>query len=532
MDVTQQILGLLIAVISFVHLCWGDTEKLKHRKKTLLILASIAGVAVALSGFFKDAPATVQSVETTVREASTEAVSTLSDSGEIITRRVFREEISPYLNLQQTGVDSVLEAGLVYAVAGQYEKSISSYREFISSNQQPSTEQAKGYFYIGYVFSMQKEDDSALVAYDMSIELDSTRYQTWSNRGLVLERQGHLQKAIESHLTAIGLDSTSYGNWNNLGVAYSEAKQSSEAIECFDRAIVISPDKPSAWNNRAISLWDAGRLEGALASYDSALVRQPDICCAWAAKGMILAMTDSLEAAKGCYEQAVAADRCNADIRWGLAHVLRGLKRNDEALEQYTVAIALDPEHSDSWLERGETYAFMGELKKALNDADSAIASSTTGVRVWRLRAEMLGALGRHDEAIDAYDRVLALDSNDIVAWNNRGLALSKLDRNDDAAASFAMAVHRVPQNPNLLCGWGSALLEVHMYEEALDRLDNSLRLQSDQGTAWYLRAVALYRLNRNDDALLSSDSAIKYGWGEVDSIDSLRASILCRLQQ
>uniref|UniRef100_UPI00359387A9 tetratricopeptide repeat protein n=1 Tax=Microcoleus sp. TaxID=44472 RepID=UPI00359387A9 len=182
----------------------------------------------------------------------------------------------------------------------------------------------------------QSNFQEALTFYERSIELNYNQPEVWEKRGLVLQKLGDYQGAIDSNNTASTLyrylanpesasvpqSTEGFFNPSNIKPSYDKAlefqadddetwydrcdeqyyeRDFEEASASYDKALEIKPDSYEAWFNRGLALRKLGRLEEAIASYDKALEIKPDLHEAWNNRGIILC--DHLKE----YEKAIAS---------------------------------------------------------------------------------------------------------------------------------------------------------------------------------------------------------------------------------
>lgn len=82
----------------------------------------------------------------------------------------------------------------------------------------------------------------------------------------------------------------------------------------------------------------------------------------------------------------------------------------DEAVRQYTGAIALDPSNHVLYSNRSAAYAKMGNYAQALEDANKTVSLNPTWSKGYSRKGSALAYLGRCDEAIAAYEKGLELE--------------------------------------------------------------------------------------------------------------------------
>jgi len=227
--------------------------------------------------------------------------------------------------------------------------------------------------------------------------------------------------------------------------------------------------------DQAVALHRQGRLDEAEKIYARILKSVPDQVETLQLMTQLKLATGKPADALRLMTTAVAARPNSPDALVLLGHVLRRLKREDEALVNFDKALALEPRHIDALgcrgdallsrrqgaealqcfdkilsidarhpearVNRGAALAMLGRYEEALAEFDFVLAAMPQHGMALYNRANALAALGREAESLAVYDRVLAIAPQHAVAWNSRGHALLALKRHADAIASFDKAI-------------------------------------------------------------------------------------------
>jgi predicted O-linked N-acetylglucosamine transferase (SPINDLY family) len=156
------------------------------------------------------------------------------------------------------------------------------------------------------------------------------------------------------------------------------------------------------------------------------------------------------------------------------------LKRLPEALASYGQALAGDPRHAATLLNRAFLLQEAGQINAALADYDKAIASAPDSARAWNGRGSVLQALKRNGEALAHFDKAIELDPASADAHANRAL-LRWADQGDHAGATADLRA-ALAINPDQPYARGE-LLHLKMYgaewddfESEASALDNAVR--------------------------------------------------------
>lgn len=101
---------------------------------------------------------------------------------------------------------------------------------------------------------------------------------------------------------------------------------------------------------------------------------------------------------------------------------------------------------SISYYEQGNSFLKQGKNAEAVQQYNLALSIDPTLSVAWYNKAIALDRLGRYSDALEAYHRTLALSPNDDTAWNNMGILLDKMGKYDEALDAYQ---HALLINPN-----------------------------------------------------------------------------------
>ncbi|OLR92524.1 tetratricopeptide repeat protein [Actinokineospora bangkokensis] len=190
------------------------------------------------------------------------------------------------------------------------------------------------------------------------------------------------------------------------------------------------------------------------------------------------------------------------------AQLLARLGRAEEALTHLDRVIAIDPNHPDYHLDRGNLLHTLGRDAEAMADYDRAARLGPPFPEAHYNRADLLLEHDEVDAALAALDYVLELDPDMVDALVNR--AGIHLDRDDLAAA--AADAHRGlsldPDNAHLHL----VLAQVHAAGDptaALAAFDRALAADPELVAALVGRAALLHELGDPSAALRDLDRAV-----------------------
>jgi tetratricopeptide (TPR) repeat protein len=231
-------------------------------------------------------------------------------------------------------------------------------------------------------------------------------------RGQALYHAERFAEAADAFKQAIEMGGSheiyyGYGLPGLLGFALLELKRFDEAAALFSQAI------ETAWVPPA-----AGRL--ALDNPAQAL------SAVYSARGFALGCLDRLDEAIEDCTRAIEIDptRKDAEAQETLARALLGRGRHDEALEMCARAIMIDPRRARLRVLRGYILHNLGRREEAVAACEEAVAINPILGLGHAALGDTLCNVGRWAEAIEAYQRALELsDTKEEYAFVARSLS-------------------------------------------------------------------------------------------------------------
>ena len=149
------------------------------------------------------------------------------------------------------------------------------------------------------------------------------------------------------------------------------------AAHDFDQALAIDPKLAIAhfgWGMLLMESRNGGKAQDAVEQFTRAIQLDPKIIEAYEYRAKLYAHTlGEYASAIGDYNQLIAmAPSSQAYLERGFCH--RRLKQNNEAIDDVSEAIRLDPNKPDSFCERGGLYFAVGRKSEAFADLHRAVA--------------------------------------------------------------------------------------------------------------------------------------------------------------
>ena len=179
------------------------------------------------------------------------------------------------------------------------------------------------------------------------------------------------------------------------------------------------------------------------------------------------------------------------------------------AIEQYSEAIKLNPEYTYAYTNRGIAKDILGQRERAIEDFDIAISIDPKNYKAYNGRASSKVDLDRNEEAITDFDAAIRIKPEYAEAYNNRGAAKAGLGRNEEAVADYSRAIHINPGSAEAYFNRGNAKADLDRNEEAIVDYDAAIRIKPGFAEAYLSQGNAKANLGWYKDAIEDFSDAI-----------------------
>ena len=209
-----------------------------------------------------------------------------------------------------------------------------------------------------------------------------------------------------------------------------------------------------------------------------------------------------------------------------LGYAYASLKRSDEAKQEFSRAIALDPKMAAAYQNLG-LLLIDGDPAAAAEAFRYAAELQPTDGHLRFLAGYSLERAGKVSDAVEQYGAALAISPKDYEAQFAMGRALLRSDEAAGAEEHFRAALE-VKADAAAKLGLANALLAQKKYAPANDEFAEYLKSNPTDKSAHFQRAEALLNLDRLDEALAELDSGGANSAWPADAL-KMRGEILMR---
>lgn len=261
----------------------------------------------------------------------------------------------------------------------------------------------------------------------------------------------------------------------NRGQLYAYMDQGEQALADFTEVIHLDPYYDDIYFKRAKLYYDRGQFEEACQDMKT----------------------------------GIAYSFPSAEIFTTCANLLRLLKRDEEALADYTHALDINPAFIDALQHRAEIYYQRGQFDLALQDYTAGITNGEPSFELFYNRAHLLDTIGHAEEALADYASALVINPTATNAVLNRAMIFYEQGAYESAQHEVSRGLLIEPNHAQLLCTCGLIESALEQNEQAYQTFTLALEHNPSLLEAWTNRAIIAYEMGLVDSAIADLTQAL-----------------------
>ena len=169
-----------------------------------------------------------------------------------------------------------------------------------------------------------------------------------------------------------------------------------------------------------------------------------------------------------------------------------------------------DPEQAAFLCDRGRDHRANGDLEQAFNDFSEAIYLDPDSTDAYNSRGNLYFIARQFDEAIADYSEAIRISPDLAIAYLNRGLAYARTQHSAEALADASAAIRLDPTLAGAYYLRGTSHYRLDDAGEAVRDLTQAIRLNSADPAVYNQRGLAYVKLGDYDRAVEDYDHALR----------------------
>ena len=291
----------------------------------------------------------------------------------------------------------------VYYEQGKYDLADKDYLKMISLKEGD----VMGYMGIGRNANAQKRYEDAIRQFDYVVKLESNYSSAYSFRAESYIGLKKYNEAIDDVITALGIDRDRKAFYELQELADSAFEQTVTKL----KARKIKEPNEQSWDYDLGVVYErAAKYNKAIAYYKESLEKESNIITASRISSCYDDLGDYDKALEYC-NQAIALDSVKANYLYEKANILDNAGRTQEAIKTMSDYIANTPDEPAGYYQRGWFKDHSGDIEGALEDYTMAITLQPNVAYAYLNRGVLYRLKGENAKAESDFKQVVRLDS-------------------------------------------------------------------------------------------------------------------------
>jgi tetratricopeptide (TPR) repeat protein len=263
--------------------------------------------------------------------------------------------------------------------------------------------------------------------------------------------EGKLLPSIDSYKQAISVKPDDPTTYIALARVQIFAGQYADALVNSENSLLLNPNNSLAHGMRAWALTQTGDYAGADTSLQEALRLDPNNGVILAYKAFLYGKMyennagpslDPLPVAITASQDAVTLAPNSLEAHWARAYILQLTANGEQAIQEYLLAIQLNPNISEIHLELGVSYKGLGVIDSALEQYTLANTLNPTDTRPYLYSSRALVSIGEYAKAVQYAESAVTNAPTDPYLRGNWGFMLYKNNDFPNALIQLSLAVN------------------------------------------------------------------------------------------
>jgi protein O-mannosyl-transferase len=210
------------------------------------------------------------------------------------------------------------------------------------------------------------------------------------------------------------------------------------------------------------------------------------------------------------WEDVVKKSPAKARVNYnlGMAYEDKGLY--DKALEQFYIALKINPNDGKSYYHLGSVYLNKGLFDKAIEQYRIALKLMPDNASFHYNLGTAYLYKGLYDRSIEEYNIALKLKPDYASAYNNMGNAYMQKGLFDKAVECYRTALKLLPDYADAYGNLGNAYLHEGLADKAIEQYQAALRLMPNNADAHFNLGLAYLKNRENGVALNEFQTALR----------------------
>jgi len=412
--------------------------------------------------------------------------------------------------------------GIIHAARGRAGEARSAFEKAL----QIEPREVRALIGQGEVFFHEGRFTEALTRFETAVQTDPANVDaivSAAKAKIMLERLADAKTQLSAARSAYPKDPrVAYFSGRVAEALGDKPTAEREYQAAIDRVDPKDTDAVLPYVGLATLLAGQGRAKEADAKLAEARTKLPDSAVMQRALGEVAAVQGAFDVAVTHFQSAMEKDPLDLSTRFKLGVTLRRMRKLDAARAEFDKIFAADKDYPGLALERGLLYEDAGDVDKALEQFQGALAKAPDDPDLQMRVGAAYTAIGRSADAVPILKKVIEKRANSAEAnhYLGRAIFLQGGAKEAEAMRYLKRAVELDPNHAeyHLYVAWAANESASPQLGLAREHVDKALAIDKLLADAYWQRGVLERKLGTVDDAIKDLKHALALKPSRVDA--------------
>ena len=300
------------------------------------------------------------------------------------------------------------------------------------------------------IYSKKDQHQKAIDTFKEALKIAEDCSEIHSLIGMEYLFMDQYEDAKTHFIKCVDLDIEDYSSLYNTIYCFEFLDQTKEAIKYLNWYLDQNPYCEVAWHQLGKQYLEEKELQKALTAFDFAVISDDTFIGAYLEKAKVLERLNRHEEAIEHYSISMAIEGATAYTLLKIGYCYEQINKDDQALKFYMKSVEEDPAFDKGWMGISIFYFSKKDFFKSLFYVNKAIDIDDENADYWLFCSKINERLNYLEEAERGYKKTLELGNCSLETWLSRGDILIKLGELEAAKYNFVQALEHHPKSEEL----------------------------------------------------------------------------------
>lgn len=355
-----------------------------------------------------------------------------------------------------------------------------------------------------------KNYDQAIMLYTKALELDSSYFTAYINRGNSYFEKTEYSKALADANSALLLNSTNAVPYNNRGLVYKFQGKFDEAVMEYNKAISLNKTYFEAYVNKVRALLAAKKQDEAKETVDYLKKEISKVPDTYIVAFIYYALINDTPNALKELDVAVNVDPRDETALDHRARYKEEINDDKGAVADFSKLIYMNPGEAKYYYGRSSANYDLKNYEAVIDDCRRVLTIDVNYYSAYTMLGDVYDAYGDQEKAVYNYEKAISIRPNQEYAYNELGKIYYAKQDYKNAVSVFNRILEKNPNTVSSLEYRADCNFKLLDYTKSIEDYTKLISLNPEKYENYMNRANAELAAGRKTDACIDMKKGAK----------------------